>query len=197
MILPGIRRKVIRTPHLPTGWEGSILDLIYMESIPFKDRLNIVIDYELISEKLLRIFSIWCARRVLLLCPRKELSELLDKSNEYALGNCPFSDLKEMREAIIANTPEGERPVQIIEAEEAVFSTISVFAKDAASGSSSHSVEVLSYYNDREEIQKKHLWKIRDLVLQYLTSGEVEFILRNDFIPPINSRENNNGRKNN
>ena len=67
------------------------------------------------------------------------------------------------------------------EAEAAAYATVNLFAKDAAKEASFHSLIVLSYYNDREEIQRKHFWKIQDLVLTYLTSGEVAFILRNHY----------------
>lgn len=180
MILPGITRKMIKTEYLDHEWEGSIIDLIDNERIPFGDRLRLVIDHQLISDKLLRLFSIWCARRVMSYCPRKPLEDYLNKMEQYVLGKCGFSEVKEHYLLAIESSPKGIKSIQLEESESAVYSTLIANAKDAAKGSSFHSLVVLSQYNDRESIQKKHLWKIQDLVLTYLTSGEVEFILRND-----------------
>lgn len=181
MILPGIERKIISTPHLKNGWEGSIIDLIYNEEIPFNERLLIVIESELISSKLLRVFSVWCARRVLQICPSSGLSNLLDVVEQYANSTGSFVEVENAYFAARKEFTGKTKSTQFKEAEAAVYATIDPVSRDAAKRASRLSVAVLGHYNVASEIEKKHLWKIRDLVLENLTKGEVEFILKNQF----------------
>ena len=60
--------------HMPKDWRGSILDLLNIESVPFKDILWLISkDYELIDDGILRRFACWCAAESLF------LSEQTDK----------------------------------------------------------------------------------------------------------------------
>jgi len=48
---------------LPEDWSGTVLDMLDLK-IPFDDRLWVITRTELVSEKLMRLFAVWCARQV-------------------------------------------------------------------------------------------------------------------------------------
>jgi len=179
MLLPDINRKTISTAYLVHNWEGSVVDFIENEDIPFNERLSIVIDYELISPKLLRLFSIWCARQVLKFTHARIISELLDTAEDFAYGRIDRETLVSKYLKTIKELALEDKTRCVQEAEEAAYSSVRKHAKDAARESSLHSQNVLSHYTEETEIQRKHVWKIRDLILDHLTTGDVDFILKN------------------
>lgn len=179
MLLPELERVVISTSYLPHGWEGSVVDLIENDEIPFSVRLDLVINYELISNKLLRVFAVWCAKQVHRFANMEVLDRLLNKCEDYAYGRVERVELVHLYLQTIRELALEKKSDQLREAEDAAYSTVHTQAKVAARNAAKHSHNVLKNYNDIYSIHKKHVWKIRDLVLENLTNGEVAFIVRN------------------
>jgi hypothetical protein len=50
--------------HLPENWRGTVLDILDNKAIPFEDRLWVICRNDLVSDKLMRLFAVWCARQV-------------------------------------------------------------------------------------------------------------------------------------
>ena len=48
---------------LPAEWTGTVIDVMNLK-IKFEDRLWVVMRTDLVSEKLMRLFAVWCARQV-------------------------------------------------------------------------------------------------------------------------------------
>lgn len=72
--------------HLNEDWTSNALDILDNEEIPFKDRLWVVLRTDLVSEKLMRVFAVWCARQVQHLMKDKrslKALDIMDAYNEY------------------------------------------------------------------------------------------------------------------
>jgi len=50
--------------YLPENWEGTVIDILNIESCPIKDRFWVVLREDFIDAKTLRLFAVWCARSV-------------------------------------------------------------------------------------------------------------------------------------
>jgi len=79
--------------HLPESWSGTVLDILDHATIPAPDKLWVVLRTELVSEKLMRVFAVWCARQVQHLMTDERSLNALDKhatmgsSGEPAVGS--------------------------------------------------------------------------------------------------------------
>lgn len=51
--------------YLPENWEGTAVDILKDERIPFRDRLWVVLRTDLISERVMRLFAVWSYRQTL------------------------------------------------------------------------------------------------------------------------------------
>jgi len=50
--------------YLAESWKGTVLDILNKNRIPFKDRLWIIMRTDLVSERLMRQFALWCVQQV-------------------------------------------------------------------------------------------------------------------------------------
>jgi hypothetical protein len=50
---------------LKEGWKGTAIEILNNENIPFDDRFWCVLRHELMSEKAMRLFIVWCYRQTL------------------------------------------------------------------------------------------------------------------------------------
>ena len=71
------------TEHLPEKWKGSVINLIDIKTIPLEDRLWVILRNDLVSEKLMRIFAVWCARQVQHLMKDQRSLDALDFMEAY------------------------------------------------------------------------------------------------------------------
>lgn len=85
--------------YLTEDWEGTILDILDRDYIPFQDRLWVVCRPEFLSDKLMRLFAVWCARQVKHLMKDKRSIEALDVAERYALGTATKKELRTARDA--------------------------------------------------------------------------------------------------
>jgi hypothetical protein len=49
---------------LPETWSGTIIDILDIKECSFEDRLWVILHTEFVSDKLMRLFAVWCARQV-------------------------------------------------------------------------------------------------------------------------------------
>lgn len=67
--------------YLQEDWKGTVLDILNKDEIPFKDRLWVVLRTELLSKKLMRLFSVHFAR------------EAVNVAERYVNGNATEEEL--------------------------------------------------------------------------------------------------------
>ena len=85
--------------HLSEDWKGTAVDLLKIDSIPFNDRLWVVCREELVSEKTIRLFAVWCARQVQHLMTDQRSIDALEVAERYAHGNASREELVAARAA--------------------------------------------------------------------------------------------------
>ena len=52
------------TKYLLPNWSGTVIDILNFKGVPFFDRLWVIMQTDLVSKKLMRLFAVWCARQV-------------------------------------------------------------------------------------------------------------------------------------
>ena len=72
--------------HLHEDWQGTVLDILEHETIPWEDKLWVVCRPELLSDKLLRLFAVWSARQVQYLITDPRSIAALDVAERFANG---------------------------------------------------------------------------------------------------------------
>jgi hypothetical protein len=70
--------------YLAETWQGTALDILNDKRIPFEDRLWVIMRTDLVSEKLMRRFAVWCARQVQHLMRDERSLYALDVAEAYA-----------------------------------------------------------------------------------------------------------------
>lgn len=69
--------------YLPENFKGTVLDILDNKEIPFEDRLWVILRNDLVSEKFMRIFAVWCARQVQHLMKDQRSLDALDFMEAY------------------------------------------------------------------------------------------------------------------
>ena len=72
--------------YFPEDWSGTIIDIVIDERIPWEDRLWAVMRNDLLSDKLMRLFAVWCARQVQHLMKDERSLKALDVAENFANG---------------------------------------------------------------------------------------------------------------
>jgi hypothetical protein len=80
--------------YLAESWKGTALDMLNDGRIPLKDRLWVIMRTDLVSEKLMRQFAIWCARQVQHLMQDKRSLRALDVAEAYAENRSIVGDIE-------------------------------------------------------------------------------------------------------
>ena len=70
---------------LPEDWTGTVLDILDLK-ITTEDKIWVVCRNELVSEKLMRLFAVWCARQVQHLMKDERSLKAIDVAESYAKG---------------------------------------------------------------------------------------------------------------
>jgi len=78
--------------ELPEDWSGTALDVLNLD-VPITDRFWVVLRKELLPEKELRLFAVWCARQVQHLMKDERSLKALDVSEAYAKGEATKGEL--------------------------------------------------------------------------------------------------------
>jgi hypothetical protein len=79
--------------YLPGEWQGTALDILNLKECPFPDRLWVIMRTDLVSEKLMRLFAVWCARQVQHLMKDERSLKALDVAEAFANGKATKEEL--------------------------------------------------------------------------------------------------------
>ena len=85
--------------YLAKDWNGTVLDILDNKQIPFEDRLWVILRTDLVSEKLMRLFAVWCARQVQHLMKDERSLKALDVAEAFANGLATKDELATARAA--------------------------------------------------------------------------------------------------
>jgi len=72
--------------HLKAGETCTALSILDRKDISFEDRLWVILRNDLVSEKLMRLFAVWCARQVQHLMKDERSLKALDVAEAFANG---------------------------------------------------------------------------------------------------------------
>ena len=84
---------------LAEDWSGTIVDLLDDKRITFPDRLWVILRTDFVSEKLMRLFAVWCARQVQHLMKDERSLRALDVAEAFANGLTTKEELAAARAA--------------------------------------------------------------------------------------------------
>lgn len=87
------------TKYLNEDWTGTVLDLLDNKVIPIQDRFWCVLRTDFLSEKLLRLFAVWCARSVQHLMEDERSIKAIDVAEAFANGRATEEELRAARAA--------------------------------------------------------------------------------------------------
>ncbi len=82
--------------HLPEDWSRTAIDLLNLNHISFEDRLWVVLRPELVSERIMRLFAVWCYRQTLIFLPNQDprCIEAANVAERFANGEATKAELK-------------------------------------------------------------------------------------------------------
>jgi len=78
---------------LPENWSGTALDILRLEEMPCENRLWVVLRPEILDDKTLRWFAIWCARRSQPWLTDPRSINAIDVAEKFASGNATEEEL--------------------------------------------------------------------------------------------------------
>ena len=79
--------------YLKDGDTHTILTILDHSEIPFEDKLWVIFRNDFVSDKLMRLFAVWCARQVQHLMTDTRSIKALDVSESFANGNATKEEL--------------------------------------------------------------------------------------------------------
>jgi hypothetical protein len=79
--------------HLQPGIRYNAVKILEREDIPAQDRLWVVLRTDLVSEKCMRLFAVWCARQVVKPDADPRTLNALEIAEKYANGEATDSEL--------------------------------------------------------------------------------------------------------
>ena len=80
--------------YLEESFKGTAIDILNNENIPSHDRLWVALRTDIVSEKLMRLFAVWCAREALLLVtPDPRGVAACGVAERFAEGNATKEEL--------------------------------------------------------------------------------------------------------
>ena len=97
------------TKYISEDWEGTVLDVLDLKECPFKDRLWVILRTDLVSEKLMRLFAVWCARQVQHLMEDERSITAVNVAEAFANGEATREELDAARAAAWAAAGDAAR----------------------------------------------------------------------------------------
>lgn len=83
--------------HIPLDWKGTILDILDLDGVTAGDRIWVVLQSGVLSDKTLRLFAVACCREIQHLMKDPRSIRALDVAEAYALGKATEEELMEAR----------------------------------------------------------------------------------------------------
>lgn len=84
---------------LPEDWTGTVFDIMNLD-IPFEDKLWVIARNDLMSEKLMRLFAVWCARQLQHLIKDERSIKAIDVAEAFANGEATKEELSAAWDAV-------------------------------------------------------------------------------------------------
>ena len=81
------------TEKLPEDWTGTVLDVLGLECVSVADRFWVILRSDFLSEKLMRLFAVWCARQVEHLMEDQISKDALNVAERFANGQATLEEL--------------------------------------------------------------------------------------------------------
>lgn len=117
--------------HLSEDWHGNVFDLMEARGVPFEDVLWVIMRKELVSEKLMRLFAVWCARQVQHLMTDERSIKALDVAEAFANGKASEKELYDARDAAWEAAWDASRDAAWDAARDAAWDVARETARDA------------------------------------------------------------------
>lgn len=97
---------------LSENWTGTAIDILNIEKIPFQTRLWVVLRPELVSERLIRLFAVWCVRKALgsVTNPDPRSIHAANIAERYANGEATEAELREAESIALAAVESAYSP---------------------------------------------------------------------------------------
>lgn len=126
--------------YLPEGWSGTCVDILNNENIPHVDRLWCVLRAELVSERTMRLFAVWCYRQTLKFVtnPDSRSIEAASVAERFANGQATAEEMSAARSSAWSAVWSAARSAAELaawSAAEAAWSAARTSAAEAAAGS--------------------------------------------------------------
>jgi len=120
---------------LAEEWSGTVLDILKKSEIPAADRIWVVCRRELLSDKLLRLFAVWCARQTKQ--PDERSINAINVAEAYAKGLADFADLSDANDSAWSAAINSKSAATRDAARAAAWSTTSDSVKAASKATAS------------------------------------------------------------
>lgn len=88
--------------NIPKSWRGTAIDILKMENVSYSDRLWVSLRSSLVSEKLMRLFAVWCCRQVQHLLKDPRSVAAVDSAEKFAHGKISSEELASAAQAAYA-----------------------------------------------------------------------------------------------
>jgi hypothetical protein len=118
--------------RLSENWRGTALTILKNDNISVPDRFWVVLRTDLVSEKLMRLFAVWCARQVQHLMKDPRSLNALDVVERFANGQASKAELDAAKDAARAAAWDAAKDAARAAAEVAARDAAEVAAWDAA-----------------------------------------------------------------
>jgi hypothetical protein len=79
--------------YIAESWRGTALDILDLKEVSHSDRLWVCLRTELASERVMRLFAVWCARQVQHLMKDSRSIAALDVAERFANGQATKEEL--------------------------------------------------------------------------------------------------------
>lgn len=160
--------------YLPKDWSGTVMDLLNRSELTFTDRLKTIMRPELVSEKLMRRFSIWCAKQV-----EKEITDprcisAIKVAEEYLEGRVPEEVLAITHQ--VALDAGRAAPLETALAHMVAAATVHPLAADSALVASialTRAIAKSGFWYEKAAVKAAQSAKLRELLQDGRSEGDV------------------------
>jgi hypothetical protein len=146
--------------YVPDTWRGTAVDILRLTSVPHADRLWVVLRTELVSERVMRLFAVWCARQVQHLMKDERSLKALDVAEAFANGNATREELSAARAAAGAAAWDAARDAAWDAARDAAWAA----ARDAARAAARDAARAAARAAARDAARDAQIAKLIEMV---------------------------------
>jgi len=152
--------------YLEPGKKYTVLSILDDRRIPFADRLWCICRDDLLSDKLMRLFAVRCARQVQHLMKDERSINALDVAERFAHGEATKEELDAAKDAA--------KDAAWAAAWAAALSTARSAARDAAKDAAWAAAWAAALSTAWDATQESQETKLREMILDGIKSGDVK-----------------------